>query len=100
MYRLMRVAVPAVLGLALTVPLASQPGAGRALMIEDYYRIQTAGSPSISDDGRWVAFTVTTRIEDDKEANKTLSEGWFVPFDGAATATRIQTDGRSVSNLR
>lgn len=101
MHRFLRLAMPAALGLALTVPLASQqPATGRPVKIEDYYRIQSAGGPSISDDGRWVAYTVTSRIEDDKESNKTLSHGWFVPFDGGAPAARIEGGGRSVSNLR
>jgi hypothetical protein len=100
MHRFIRLALPLVLGWVLAVPLASQqPNAGRALKIEDYYRIQSAGNPSISDDGHWVAFTVTSRIEDDKESNKSLSEGWLVPFEGTAKPTRIQADG-SVTNLR
>ena len=35
----------------------------RPLTIEDYYRIQTVGSPTLSDDGRTVTFTVSTRVE-------------------------------------
>ena len=42
---------------------AQQPlAAGRALAIEDYYRIQAIGSPAISHDGTWINFTVSTRI--------------------------------------
>ena len=101
MHRLIRFALPVVVGCVLTVPLGSQqPAGGRALKIEDYYRIKAAGNPSISNDGRWVAFTVTSRIEDDKDSNKSLSEGWFVPFDGTAKPTRIDAEGRTVTNLR
>ena len=101
MLRPSRAAAPAILVIALaTVPLVAQPPARRALTIEDYYRIQSVGSPSISPNGRWVAFAVTSRVEDDKDANKSLSEGWFVPFDGSAPPSRIQTEGRSVSSLR
>src|SRR5438874_1864025 len=38
--------------------------AARALTIEDYYRVKTAGGPAFSADARWVAFTVTTRVEE------------------------------------
>ena len=38
---------------------------GRALTIEDYYRIKTVGDPQISPNGRWVAYTVSTRVEED-----------------------------------
>ena len=31
--------------------------------IEDYYRVLTVGSPALSPDGKWVAFTVSRRIE-------------------------------------
>lgn len=85
----------------LTVTLPAQaPPAGRALTIEDYYRVRNVGSPSISPDGRWVAFTVTTRVEDNEDANKTSSEGWFVPIDASAQAARIEPDGGEVTGLR
>jgi dipeptidyl aminopeptidase/acylaminoacyl peptidase len=80
------------------VALTAQSGSGRALKIEDYYRVRSVGSPSISPDGRWVAFTVTTRVEDDKDASKSASQGWFVPIDGGASPTRV-ADG-DVTNLR
>ena len=54
---------------------------GRALAIEDYYRIQTVAGPEISPDGRWVVFTVATRIEDD---NSTRTEVHVVPSDASA----------------
>jgi hypothetical protein len=38
---------------------------GRALKVEDYYRIKTIGTPEISPNGKWVSFTVATRIEED-----------------------------------
>jgi len=36
---------------------------GRALTIEDYYRVLDVGAPQMSPDGRFVAFTVSRRIE-------------------------------------
>jgi dipeptidyl aminopeptidase/acylaminoacyl peptidase len=79
--------------------LAGQTGGGRALKIEDYYRVRNVGSPSISPNGRWVAFSVTTRVEDDKEANKNASEAWYVPIDGSAEPARIGGGG-DVTSLR
>jgi dipeptidyl aminopeptidase/acylaminoacyl peptidase len=80
------------------VTRAQPPAAGRALTIEDYYRVRSVGSPSISPNSRWAAFTVTTRVEDDKDANRNTSEGWFVPIDGSAPPTRVGTG--EASNLR
>lgn len=54
--------------------------AGRALMIEDYYRIESIGSPSISPNGKWVAFSYKYRIED---KNNDRNEVWIVPADGS-----------------
>jgi dipeptidyl aminopeptidase/acylaminoacyl peptidase len=86
--------------LAAPTAMQAQPPAGRPLAIEDYYRLRNVGSPSISPDGRWVAFAVTTRVEDDKDDNKSASEGWFVPIDGSARPTRIEPEGGDVTNLR
>ena len=41
----------------------NSPRRGRPLAIEDYYRIQTVGSPEISPDGRWVVFS---RVDADR----------------------------------
>jgi dipeptidyl aminopeptidase/acylaminoacyl peptidase len=75
---------------------AAQPSArGRALAIEDYYRIQTVASPSISPNGRWVAFTVSTRIEDD---NSTRTELFLVSSDASAKPTRVVHYGKDVTS--
>ena len=74
-----------------------EPGRGRALTIEDYYRIKTVGDPQISPDGKWVTYTVTTRIEDD---NANTVDTFVVPADGSAPPRRITHDGRSVASPR
>lgn len=95
-----RLAVPFLAVVVLSsVSLAQQPSAGRPLKIEDYYRVRNVGSPTISPNGRWVAFTVTTRVEDDKDASKSTSEGWYVPIDGSSSPTRIAPDEGDVTNL-
>jgi hypothetical protein len=68
--------------------LAAQ--SGRALAIEDYYRVKTVGAPALSPDARWVAFTVSTRIE---ETNGMQSEVWLVPADASSPAQRVSTLG-------
>jgi dipeptidyl aminopeptidase/acylaminoacyl peptidase len=70
---------------------------GRALTIEDYYRIQTVGNPVISPGGRWVVFTVSTRIEED---NGTRTETWLVPSDGSSKPRRVLHYGRDVAAAR
>ena len=67
----------------------AQTTAKRNLAIEDYYRLKTVSAPELSPDGRWVAFTVGTRIE---ETNGMLSEVWVVPFDASAPAKRVSPE--------
>lgn len=81
-----------------TVPANAQAPAGgataaRPLAIEDYYRIRSVGSTEISPDGLWVAFTVSTPIE---ENNTSRVEVWLVPSDGSAEARRVSPEGESV----
>ena len=63
---------------------------GRALRIEDYYRLQTVGAPVLSPNARWVAFTVTSRVE---ATNAEPSEVWLVPSDGSRAAQRVSPAG-------
>src|SRR5262245_38828106 len=92
----------ALLGFAVVLAAAMQPStaaqsraAGRPLAIEDYYRIQTVGSPSISPNGRWVAFTVSTRIEDD---NSTRVETFVVSADASTKPSRVVHYGKDVTS--
>ncbi len=76
-------------------PLAQQaPPSGRPLAIEDYYRIQTVGNPEISPDGRWVVFTIATRIEED---NSTRTEVLVAPSDGSVAPRRVVHYGKDVT---
>jgi dipeptidyl aminopeptidase/acylaminoacyl peptidase len=68
--------------------------AGRPLSIEDYYRIQTVGGIALSPDGRWVAFTASTRVE---STNGTSVESYVVPADASAAPRRVRHDGKDVS---
>jgi dipeptidyl aminopeptidase/acylaminoacyl peptidase len=70
--------------------LGAQAPAGRPLAIEDYYRVKTVGAPDLSPDGKWVAFTVGTRVE---ATNGNTSEVWLVASDASAAARRISSEG-------
>ena len=69
----------------------------RALTIEDYYKIKSLGDPQISPNGQWVAFTLTTRVEED---NTNAIETFVVPADGSAAPRRITHEGKSVAAPR
>lgn len=69
----------------------------RALTIEDYYKIKSVGDAQISPDGKWVAYTLTTRIEED---NTSAIETFVVPVDGSAGPRRITHEGKSVASPR
>src|SRR5688572_17781034 len=71
------------------VVVHAQAGA-RALTIEDYYRVLDIGAPQMSPDGRWVAFTVSRRIE---ATNGDSSEVWLVPTTGSTPARRVSPPG-------
>jgi dipeptidyl aminopeptidase/acylaminoacyl peptidase len=84
--------------LALLPSLAHAQAAkpGRALAIEDYYRIRSLGAPQLSPDGKWVAFTLSTRIE---ATNGDSSEVWLVSAaDGGAQPRRVSAPGASATN--
>jgi len=78
-------------------PLKPQPAAGRALKIEDYYRVQTIGNASVAPNSKWVAFTLSTRLEEPDD-NNSRSDAWLVPSDGSAEPRRIQHQGKDVTN--
>lgn len=95
-----RLVVLAIAFTASGIPATAQPSASvgrelrvpRALAIEDYYKVRTVGSVNLSPDARWVAFSVSTRVE---ETNASTSEIWLVPFDGSAAARRVSPEGVS-----
>ncbi|MEP6621105.1 MAG: S9 family peptidase [bacterium] len=75
--------------LAAVAPLGAQQGK-RPLQLDDYYRIRELSNPELSPDGRWVAFTIGTRIE---ATNGTDHEVWLVPTDATSAAKRVSTTG-------
>src|ERR1044071_7967557 len=90
-----KLAIAAFVLVSLTGSVGAQ--SARALTIEDYYRIKSVGDTQISPDGKWVAFTLTTKIEDD---NTNAADTFVVPADGSSAPRKITHDGRSVATPR
>ncbi len=67
---------------------------GRALAIEDYYRVKTVGGPELSPDGKWVAYTVSTRVE---ATNDNTSEVWLAAYDGSSQPKRVSADAANAA---
>ena len=83
--------------LVLQIPLRSQPATGRAVAIEDYYRLLTVGNPTISPDAKWVTYTVSARVDED---NSTETSAWVVASDGTRQPYRVMHYGRDVAGAR
>lgn len=71
--------------------------AGRPLELKDYYKLETAGSPAISPDGRHVAFVRTYIVESE---NRRQSEIWLAAVDGSAPPRRLTSPAFSSSAPR
>jgi len=82
--------------LTLAFSIVRSDGA-RPVALDDYYRIETAATPAISPDGRWVAFVRNTIIEAE---NQRHSEIWLSPYDGSAPASRLTSPAFSASAPR
>jgi dipeptidyl aminopeptidase/acylaminoacyl peptidase len=67
----------------------------RAVDLQDYYRVETAAAPTISPDGRRVAYVRTYLVENE---NRRQSEVWLAPADGSAPAARISNPAFSASD--
>jgi len=66
----------------------------RAISIEDYFKLKTVGSPQISPDGQWVAYTVS---EKDLEKDKSETRIWMIPIEGGE-AIPMTAKGYSASS--
>jgi dipeptidyl aminopeptidase/acylaminoacyl peptidase len=67
---------------AIAQPAGSKP----PLTHEALWLMERVGSPAVSPDGKWVAFTVTEPSYDDK---KEVVDLWIVPTDGSAKPRRL-----------
>jgi dipeptidyl aminopeptidase/acylaminoacyl peptidase len=71
--------------------------AGRPIQLEDFYRIEGAGTPAISPDGRWVVFARSTVQEAE---NRHHTELYIAPSDGSAPPVKLTADHQSSSGPR
>jgi len=77
------------------LPFSASAQQGRPWQSTDYYKLTALGDPQVSPDGRRVAFTVTTVVED---KDKRHSEIWMVAADGSAPAYRYTSPSTEASN--
>ncbi len=83
------------LGLVFIAVASGVSGAqGRPLTIEDYYRLKTVGAPQMSPDGKWVAYTVGTRIE---ATNGDSVEVWVATADASSAPKRVSAAGSNAT---
>jgi len=79
----------------------------RNITINDYFKIKNVGSPQVSPDGKWVAFTVK---ETDLKKDKGETRLWMIPMAGgepipmtgkgsSASSPRWSPDGKYLSFL-
>jgi dipeptidyl aminopeptidase/acylaminoacyl peptidase len=95
MFRVLPAAAACVL--FLFTPTKAQQPSGRALTIEDYYRIQAVGNPSLSPAGAWVVFTLTTRLEE-PDGNSNRVEVWVARSDASTQPQRVLHQDKDVTN--
>ncbi len=72
-------------------------GALRPVALEDHYRLHSVGPPRISPDGGWVAYTVSTPVE---ETNSDTVATWIAQADGSTPPVRVTHEGADVSTPR
>jgi dipeptidyl aminopeptidase/acylaminoacyl peptidase len=78
--------VTMVAGFAVTAP--AQEPAKHGITFADMIKLHRVGTPAISPDGKWVAYSVTTP---DMEANRNAGNLWMVATDGGAPVQLTQS---------
>ena len=82
--------------LSLTLlPVSVHAQQGRPWQATDYYKLTFIAEPQLSPDGRRVALTVTTAVED---KDRRHSEIWMVAADGSAPAYRYTSPSTEASS--
>ena len=77
------------------LPVSLHAQQSRPWQSTDYYKLLSLADPQLSPDGRRVAFTVTTIVED---KDKRHSEIWMVAADGSVPAYRYTSPSTEASN--
>jgi dipeptidyl aminopeptidase/acylaminoacyl peptidase len=80
--------------LAAELPMAAS---GRALQVDDAFRLGEVGDPQLSPEGRWIAYTVTTM---DLEEDESRTQIWMAPASGNGEALLMTNPERSSTTPR
>ncbi len=86
------------LALALHGPAWAQSSEGsstRPLQIDDLFKIQRVGSPVVSPDGAWLAYTVSTPASPEKKGSTRI---WMVSTTGTGEPIPMTAEGYSASS--
>ena len=86
---------PLLAALVLAAPLAAQSDAPRPITIDDQFAIKGVGSPVISPDGEWAAYTVSTTDTAEESSSNRL---WMVATDGSGEPIPMTREGESVGS--
>ncbi len=93
-------ALSLLLGSSLLTPTesaaADEKSKPQLVTVDDYFRLGDVGSPRISPDGRWIAYTVSTQ---DLEADDSSTRIWMMPAAGGK-AIPLSAEGESSSSPR
>ena len=96
--------VAALAPLALAPQVMAQAGERRPVQVDDYFALRYPGSPQVSPDGRWLAYTVSSQ---DLESDSRSTATWLIPVAGgeprlaakSAWHPRWSPDGKLLSFL-
>jgi len=87
---------PTIIFLILLPKLAVAQDEQRPITIDDIMALKSVGAPEISPDGKWVAYTVSSR---DMDEDKRSSQIWVVPASGGDPVPMTSADN-SANNPR
>ncbi len=77
-----------ILGATCVAGFAQESGGKRPITFDDLIHMHRVASPTISPDGKWVAYAVSTP---DMEANRNAGNIWMVPTGGGAAVQLTQS---------
>src|SRR6266567_1713120 len=79
------------------ITVLTQAPSKRALTVDDLFAIKQVGTPQVSPDGRWVAYTVRSTI---LKADRNETALWMAPLDSSGAAIPLTAPGYAPSDAR
>ena len=76
------------------ITVLTQAPSKRALTVDDLFAIKQVGTPQVSPDGRWVAYTVRSTI---LKADRNETGLWMAPLDSSGAAIPLTAPGYAPS---